>query len=126
MTEYGGHFNKLVRYAPSDVWTDAKRQSEFIRGLNNELLLQLVAIIFNNYQQLFDTVVIVEQHEDPQHEERYRRVYCFMWRMQQVKTEASITIAIFTHTWMEMGMIILWLINSLEKHIMMYNSADCE
>jgi hypothetical protein len=37
VTEYGEIFNKLARYAPDDVSTDAKRQSEFIRGLNDEI-----------------------------------------------------------------------------------------
>jgi hypothetical protein len=44
VTEYGEIFNKLARYAPDDVSTDAKRQSEFIRGLNDEISIQLVAV----------------------------------------------------------------------------------
>jgi hypothetical protein len=37
VTEYGEIFNKLARYGPDDVSTDAKRQSEFMRGLNDEI-----------------------------------------------------------------------------------------
>jgi hypothetical protein len=58
--EYGEIFNKLARYAPDDMSTDAKRQSEFIRGLNDEISIQLVAVRFNSYQELLDRAVVVE------------------------------------------------------------------
>jgi hypothetical protein len=57
VAEYGELFNKLARYTPDDVSTNAKRQSEFIRDLNDELSLELVAITFNSYQQLALCVV---------------------------------------------------------------------
>ena len=50
--EYGELFNKLSRYAPDDVSTDAKRQDEFLRGLNDEISIQLVAQKFDNFQEL--------------------------------------------------------------------------
>ena len=37
VAEYGDLFNKLARYAPEDVSTDARRQDEFMRGLNDEI-----------------------------------------------------------------------------------------
>jgi hypothetical protein len=60
VTESREIFNKLARYAPDDVSTDAKRQSEFMRGLNDEISIQVVAVRFNSYQELLDRVVVVE------------------------------------------------------------------
>jgi hypothetical protein len=60
VTKYGEIFNKLARYAPDDVSTDAKRQSEFMRGLNDEISIQLVAVRYNSYQELLDRAVVVE------------------------------------------------------------------
>src|SRR5215216_3257077 len=60
VTEYGELFNKLARYAPDDVSTDAKRQEEFLRRLNDEISIQLVALKFDNYQELLDRAVVVE------------------------------------------------------------------
>jgi hypothetical protein len=60
VSEYGDLFNSLARYAPDDVSTDAKRREEFMRGLNDEISIQLVAIRFNNYQELVDKAVMVE------------------------------------------------------------------
>ena len=60
MYEYGDLFNKLARYAPDDVSTDRKRQDEFMRGLNDELSIQLCATRYDNYQELLDMSVIVE------------------------------------------------------------------
>ena len=60
VSEYGDIFNKLARYAPDDVSTDAKRQEEFMWGLNDEISIQLVALKFDNYQELLDRAVVVE------------------------------------------------------------------
>jgi hypothetical protein len=60
VTEYGEISNKLAHYAPDDASTDAKRQSKFMRGLNDEISIQLVAVRFNSYQELLDRVVVVE------------------------------------------------------------------
>jgi hypothetical protein len=71
--EYGEIFNKLARYAPDDVSTDAKRQSEFIRGLNDEISIQLVAVRFNSYQELLDRAVVVEDKHNSM-ENRKRKI----------------------------------------------------
>ena len=60
VSEYGDLFNKLARYAPDDVATDAKRREEFMRGLNDEISIQIVAIRFDSYQELLDRAVVVE------------------------------------------------------------------
>ena len=39
--EYIDEFNKLARYAPDDVTTDAARRERFIDGLNDELAVSL-------------------------------------------------------------------------------------
>ena len=37
MAQYVEEFNKLARYAPDDVATDATKQEKFMEGLNDEL-----------------------------------------------------------------------------------------
>src|SRR3954466_8017452 len=60
VTEYGELFNKLAYYAPDDVSTDAKSQEEFLRGLHDEICIQLVAQKFDNFQELLDRAIVVE------------------------------------------------------------------
>ena len=53
-------FSKLSRYAPSDVATDAAKQEKFMEGLNDEMSMQLMVAIFNNYQELVDKALMIE------------------------------------------------------------------
>ena len=46
--QYADDFNKLARYAPHDVATDAAKQEKFLEGLNDELSMQLMVASFNN------------------------------------------------------------------------------
>ncbi len=43
MTEYLHEFNRLARYAPEDVRTDAEKQEKFMTGLDDELTNQLIS-----------------------------------------------------------------------------------
>jgi hypothetical protein len=52
--EYIDELNKLARYAPDAVDTDAKRRERFLDGLNDELALQLSVVYAPNYQALLD------------------------------------------------------------------------
>ena len=58
--KYVDEFNKLSRYAPDDVATDAAKQEKFLEGLNDELGMQLMVATFNNYQELVDKATILE------------------------------------------------------------------
>jgi hypothetical protein len=58
--EYIDGFNKLARYAPDDVDTDAKRRERFLDGLNDELAVQLSVVYAPNYQSLIDKATILE------------------------------------------------------------------
>jgi hypothetical protein len=49
VAEYIDEFNKLARYAPDDVDTDAKRRERFLDGLNDELAVQLSVVYAPNY-----------------------------------------------------------------------------
>jgi hypothetical protein len=40
VVEYIDEFNKMARYAPDYVDTDAKRRERFLDGLNDELAVQ--------------------------------------------------------------------------------------
>jgi hypothetical protein len=60
VAEYIEEFNKLARYAPDDVDTDAKRRERFLDGLNDELAVQLSVVYALNYQALIDKATILE------------------------------------------------------------------
>ena len=60
MGQYVDEFNKLSRYAPDDMATDAAKQEKFLEGLNDELGMQLMVATFNNYQELVDKATILE------------------------------------------------------------------
>src|ERR1041385_8597673 len=60
MAEYVDEFNKLARYAPNDVNTDAARQEKFLEGLNDELGVQLTMATFANCQELIDRAILLE------------------------------------------------------------------
>ena len=60
VNEYVEEFNKLARYAPNDVNTDAARQEKFLEGLNDDLGVQLTVATFGNYQELDDKAIVLE------------------------------------------------------------------
>ena len=60
VAEYVDEFNKLARYAPNDVNTDAARQEKFLEGLNDELGVQLTVATFANCQELIDRAIVLE------------------------------------------------------------------
>ncbi|KAG8080396.1 hypothetical protein GUJ93_ZPchr0007g3451 [Zizania palustris] len=49
--EYLHEFNRLARYEPEEVRTDALRQAKFLRGLKDELSIQLVATDYADFQR---------------------------------------------------------------------------
>ena len=58
--QYVDEFSKLARYAPDDVATDSAKQEKFLKGLNDELGMQLMVATFNNYQELVDKAINLE------------------------------------------------------------------
>src|SRR3954466_643085 len=60
VAEYVEEFNKLSRYAPGDVATDAAKQEKFLEGLNDELRVQLTVATFANYQEMVDKTIVLE------------------------------------------------------------------
>src|SRR3954465_7621681 len=71
LADYAELFNKLARYAPEDVSTDRKKQEEFMRGLNDEISIQLCASRYGNYQELYDSAVAVEsKHKSMENRKR--------------------------------------------------------
>jgi hypothetical protein len=57
---YQDKFIHLSRYAPSEVGTDKKKQDHFIEGLNLGVQYLLVAHSFDNFQQLIDKALVLE------------------------------------------------------------------
>jgi hypothetical protein len=64
VAEYIDEFNKLARYAPDDVDTDAKRRERYLDGLNDELVVQLSMVYAPNYQALIDKATILENKQN--------------------------------------------------------------
>jgi hypothetical protein len=74
VAEYIDEFNKLARYAPDDVDTDAKRRERFLDGLDDELGVQLSVVYAPNYQALIDKATILENKHN-QMENRKRKFH---------------------------------------------------
>ncbi|KAM0869459.1 hypothetical protein ACQ4PT_040664 [Festuca glaucescens] len=75
LSDYAELFNKLARYAPEDVSTDRKRQEEFMRGLNDEISIQLCASRYANYQELYDSAVAVESKHNSMENRKRKHGY---------------------------------------------------
>nr|AAX96686.1 retrotransposon protein, putative, Ty3-gypsy sub-class [Oryza sativa Japonica Group]ABA92529.1 retrotransposon protein, putative, Ty3-gypsy subclass [Oryza sativa Japonica Group] len=59
--EYLHEFNRLARYAPEDVRTDAKRQEKFLSGLDDELTNQLISRDYEDFEKLVDKAIRQEE-----------------------------------------------------------------
>ncbi|KAK1680455.1 hypothetical protein QYE76_041303 [Lolium multiflorum] len=60
VSEYIEEFSNLARYAPDDSNTDAKRKERFLKGLNDELMVQLSVVYLPTYQSLCDKAITLE------------------------------------------------------------------
>jgi hypothetical protein len=58
--EYLNRFTYLSRYSPEEVNTDAKKQYLFLRGMHNEISLQLLNTDYADFQKLVDKAIIIE------------------------------------------------------------------
>ena len=58
--EYRNRFTQLSRYAPKEVDSDAKKQKRFLKGLNDGLQLQLMTVVYADYQTLVDRAIVIE------------------------------------------------------------------
>jgi hypothetical protein len=60
MNEYVSKFTQLSRYAPSEVDTDEKKQDYFLNGLNDGLTYALEARDFENFQEMVNKALVLE------------------------------------------------------------------
>nr|ABA93974.2 retrotransposon protein, putative, Ty3-gypsy subclass [Oryza sativa Japonica Group] len=60
--EYLHEFNRLARYTPEDVRTDAERQEKFLSGLDDELTNQLISRDYEDIEKLVDKAIRQEEH----------------------------------------------------------------
>jgi hypothetical protein len=60
VSEYIEEFNNLARNVPDDIKTDAKRKKKFLKGLNDELIVQLYVLYVPTYQSLCDKSITLE------------------------------------------------------------------
>ena len=71
--EYRNKFTQLSRYAPWEVVNDAKKQKCFMKGLNDELQLQLMTVVYPNFQTLVNRAILIENKRQEM-EEKKRRI----------------------------------------------------
>jgi hypothetical protein len=62
MNEYFTHFTQLSRYAPNDVDTEEKKQDCFLNGLNDGLAYALEARNYENFQDMVNKALVLENH----------------------------------------------------------------
>jgi hypothetical protein len=60
VNEYVTRFTQLSHYAPEDVDTDEKRKDWFLNGLNDGLAYALEAHNFDNFQDMVDKALVLE------------------------------------------------------------------
>ena len=71
--EYHNKFTQLSRYAPGEVDNDAKKQKCFLKVLNDELQLQLMTVVYPNFQTLVNRAILIENKRQEM-EEKKRRI----------------------------------------------------
>jgi Retrotransposon gag protein. len=64
VTEYLHEFNRLARYAPEDVRTDAEKQEKFMAGLDDELTNQLISGDYTDFERLVDKAIRQEDQRN--------------------------------------------------------------
>src|SRR5512136_2028050 len=64
VTEYLHEFNRLARYAPEDVRTDAEKQEKFLAGLDDELTNQLISGDYADFERLVDKAIRQEDQRN--------------------------------------------------------------
>ena len=58
--EYCNWFTQLSHYAPKEVDSDAKKQKPFLKGLNDGLQLQLMTVVYADYQTMVNRANVIE------------------------------------------------------------------
>jgi hypothetical protein len=64
VTEYLHEFNRLARYAPEDMRTDAKKLEKFLFGLDDELTNQLISRVYEDFEKLVDKAIRQEEQRN--------------------------------------------------------------
>jgi PHD/YefM family antitoxin component YafN of YafNO toxin-antitoxin module len=62
VNEYITKFTQLSHYAPHEVNTDEKKQECFLNGLNDGLAYALEARDFENFQEMVNKALVLENH----------------------------------------------------------------
>jgi translation initiation factor RLI1 len=60
MNEYLNKFTQMSRYAPDEVNMDEKKYNAFLNRLNNEIQFQLLNTDYEDFQNMVDKAIIVE------------------------------------------------------------------
>jgi hypothetical protein len=61
VAEYHNKFAQLSRYAPTKVARDSDKQRRFLKGLHDELQLQLMSNKYASFQELVDRAIVIDK-----------------------------------------------------------------
>ncbi|XP_062206155.1 uncharacterized protein LOC133908039 [Phragmites australis] len=75
VNQYIRKFIRLSRYAPKDVSTHKKKQDRFKKGLICSLYVQLVHVIYPNFNTMMNKTLLLEEARAPIEAERKRRFF---------------------------------------------------
>ena len=75
--KYHNWFTQLSRYALGEVDSDAKKQKRFLKWLNDGLQLQLMTVVYVDYQTLVDRAIVIEnKHQEMEEKKRKHDHQC--------------------------------------------------
>jgi hypothetical protein len=60
VSKYRERFTQLSRYTPDEVAWDSDKQCCFLKGLYDDLRLQLMTTTYPNYQTLVDRAIVID------------------------------------------------------------------
>src|SRR3954469_21883854 len=74
VVEYRDKFLSLARYAPDEIYTEARKKERFLNGLHDEMQTMLVNIPFADIEDLVDSAIHMEGKINQANENRKRRM----------------------------------------------------
>ena len=73
VNQYIRKFILLFRYAPEEVSTDKKKQDRLKKGLQCSLYVQLVPVIYPDFNTMMNKTLLLEEARAPIEEKRKRK-----------------------------------------------------
>ena len=73
----GAVVQRCYSYAPKEVDNDAKKQKRFLKGLNDGVQLQLMTVVYLDFNTLVNRAIVIEnKHREMEEKKRKRDLQC--------------------------------------------------